>query len=87
MSPILTARGPYSHYIAGHTALNAIEQVAVDLGFKAGSLEANKISWFVLSRVSDFRIYEIYQEANFDMGAAKKFILSVLQDSSAYEIR
>lgn len=77
----------YSHYIAGHTALNAIDQVAVDLGFKAGSLEANKISWFVLSRVSDFRIYEIYQEANFDMGAAKKFILSVLQDSSAYEIR
>lgn len=77
----------YSHYIAGHTALNAIDQVAVDLGFKAGSLEANKISWFVLSRVSDFRIYEIYQEANFDMGAAKKFILSVLQDSSAYEVR
>jgi hypothetical protein len=77
----------YSHYIAGHTALNAIDQVAVDLGFKAGSLEANKISWFVLSRVSDFRIYEIYQQANFDMGAAKKFILSVLQDSSAYEIR
>lgn len=77
----------YSHYIAGHTALNAIDQVAVDLGFKAGSLEANKISWFVLSRVSDFRIYEIYQEANFDMGAAKKFILSVLQDSTAYEIR
>ncbi len=77
----------YSHYIAGHTALNAIEQVAVDLGFKAGSLESNKLPGSCSRRVSDFRIYEVYQEADFDMDAAKKFILSVLQDSSAYEIR
>jgi len=75
----------YSHYIAGHFALGAIEQVATDLGLKAGSLEANKLSWFVLTRVSDFRIYEEYQNANFDMAAAKKLILSVVQDSSAYE--
>jgi len=77
----------YSHYIAGHTALNAIEQVAVDLGLKAGSLEANKLAWFVLSRISDYRIYEEYQNANFDMAAAKKLVLSVIQDSSAYEIK
>lgn len=77
----------YSHYIAGHTALKAIDEVAVDLGLKAGSLEANKLSWFVLTRVSDFRIYEEYQNANFDMAAAKKLILSVVQDSSAYEIK
>jgi hypothetical protein len=75
----------YSHYIAGHFALGAIELVAGDLGLKAGSLEANKLSWFVLTRVSDFRIYEEYQNANFDMAAAKKLILSVVQDSSAYE--
>ena len=75
----------YSHYIAGHFALGAIEAVAADLGLKAGSLEANKLSWFVLTRVSDFRIYEEYQNANFDMAAAKKLILSVVQDSSAYE--
>lgn len=77
----------YSHYIAGHTALKAIDEVAVDLGLKAGSLEANKLSWFVLTRVSDFRIYEAYQNANFDMAAAKKLVLSVVQDSSAYEIK
>ena len=33
----------------------------------------------------DFRIYEEYQNANFDMAAAKKLILAVVQDSSAYE--
>jgi hypothetical protein len=77
----------YSHYIAGHTALNIIEQVAVDLGLKAGSLEANKLSWFVLTRISDYRIYEEYQSANFDMAAAKKLVLSVLQDSTAHEVK
>ena len=77
----------FSHYIAGHTALKAIEEVAVALGLKAGSLEANKLSGFVLSRVSDFRIYEVYQQAGFDMSAAKKLILDVIQDSSKYEIK
>jgi hypothetical protein len=75
----------YSHYVAGQFALGAIEQVATDLGLKAGSLEANKLSWFVLTRVSDFRIYEEYQNAKFDMAAAKKLILAVVQDSSEYE--
>jgi hypothetical protein len=76
----------YSHYIAGHFALDAVESVAVDLGLKAGSLEANKLSWFVLSRVSDYRIYDEYQNAGFSMDAAKKLILSVIQDSSPYEV-
>ena len=56
-------------------------------GPRRGSLEANKLSWFVLSRVSDFRIYEEYQAAGFDMDAAKKLVLSVVQDSSAYEVK
>ncbi len=76
----------FSHYVAGHFALDTIEQVAVDLGLKAGSLEANKLSWFVLSRVSDFRLYEVYQDAGFNAAPAKDLILSVIKDSSAYEV-
>jgi hypothetical protein len=76
----------FSHYIAGHFALGAIDQVAADLGFKPGSLEANKLSWFVLSRVSDFRIYEVYQAAKFNIQAAKDLILSVIRDSAPYEV-
>jgi hypothetical protein len=76
----------YSHYIAGHFALDAIEQVAVDLGMKAGSPEANRLSWFVLTRVSDYQIYGVYQDAKFNIQAAKDLILSVLKDSSAYEV-
>jgi hypothetical protein len=64
-----------------------VEAVAKDLGVAPGSLEANKLSWFVLSRVSDFRLYEEYQAAGFDMNAAKRMIMSVLQDSSAYEVK
>ena len=75
----------FSHYIAAQVALDAIEAVAGELGYKAGSREANKIASFVLTRVSDYRIYEDYQSANFDMNAAKRLVLSVLQDSSAYE--
>jgi hypothetical protein len=77
----------FSHYIAGFTGIEAVEAVAKDLGITPGSLEANKLSWFVLSRISDYQIYEAYQEAGFDMGAAKKLILSVLVDSSAYEVK
>jgi hypothetical protein len=77
----------FSHYIAGFTGIEAVEAVAKDLGIAPGSLEANKLSWFVLSRVSDFRLYEDYQAAGFDMNAAKKLVLQVLQDSSAYEVK
>lgn len=76
----------YSHYIAAPVALDAVEAVAVELGFKAGSREANTLAMFVLSRVSDFRIYEVYQSANFNMDAAKELVLAVLKDSSAYEV-
>jgi len=77
----------FSHYIAGFNGIEAVEAVVKDLGIAPGSLEANKLSWFVLSRVSDFRLYEEYQSASFDMNAAKKLVLSVLQDSSAYEVK
>lgn len=76
----------YSHYIAGFTALEAIEAAAKDLGVAPGSLEANKLGWFVLSRVSDYRIYEIYQSAGFKPDAAKDFVLSVLKDPASYEV-
>jgi hypothetical protein len=76
----------YSHYIAAPVALDAVEAVAVELGFKAGSREANTLAMFVLSRVSDFRIYEVYQNANYNMDAAKEVVLAVLKDSAAYEV-
>jgi hypothetical protein len=40
----------------------------------------------VLSRVSDYRIYEVYQDDGFSMDAAKALVLSVLRDSKAYEV-
>lgn len=76
----------YSHYIAAPVAYDAINAVAQDLGVKAGSLEQAKLGWFVLSRVSDFHLYEVYQHAGYDLEAAKKLVLAVLKDSSAYEV-
>ena len=76
----------YSHYLAGFTAIEAVEAVAKDLGVAPGSLEANKLAWFVLSRVSDYRIYEVYQQAGFKMDAAKELIVSILKDSAPYEV-
>lgn len=76
----------YSHYIAAPIALDAVEAVAGELGFKAGSREANTLASFVLTRVSDFRIYEIYQSAGFNMEAAKEAVRAILKDSSAYEV-
>jgi len=77
----------FSHYIAAAVAYDAVDAAAVDLGLKAGSPEANKLGWFVLSRVSDFRIYEVYQDAGFKLDAAKALVLSILKDSSAYEVK
>ena len=57
-----------------------------DLGVAPGSLEANKLAWFVLSRVSDYRIYEVYQQAGFKMDAAKDLVVSILKDSAPYEV-
>lgn len=76
----------YSHYIAGFKGIDAVREVAKDLGYAVDSYESNKLVGFVLSRVSDFRIYEVYQDAGFSMDAAKAFVLGVLKDSKAYEV-
>ena len=77
----------FSHYMAGFTGVDAVAAVARDLGIAPDSLEAAKLGWFVLSRVSDYRLYEVYQDAGFSMDAAKALVLSVLRDSAAYEVR
>ena len=41
----------------------------------------------MLSRVSDFRIYEVYQQAGFKLDAAKAMVIGILKDSSAYEVK
>lgn len=76
----------YSHYIAGFKGIDAVRAVAKDLGFAEDSYESNKLVGFVLSRVSDFRIYEVYQQAGYSMDAAKALVLAVLKDSKAYEV-
>ena len=76
----------FSHYIAGYRGVDVADAVAKDLGLAQGSLEANKLTSFVLSRVSDYQIYEVYQDAGFSMDAAKAFVLSVLKDSKPYEV-
>ena len=76
----------FSHYVASPTAHEAVAAVAKDLGLKPDSREANVLAWFVLTRVSDFKIYEVYQKAGFSKDAAKQFVRSVLEDSSPYEV-
>lgn len=76
----------FSHYIAGFKGVDAVRAVAKDLGYADDTLESNKLVWFVLSRVSDFRIYEVYQDAGYTMDAAKALVLAVLRDSKAYEV-
>jgi hypothetical protein len=76
----------FSHYIAGFRGIDAVRAVAKDLGYADDSLESNKLVMFVLSRVSDFRIYEVYQESGYSMDAAKALVLAVLKDSKAYEV-
>lgn len=76
----------YSHYIAGQFAHNWAREVAKDLGVDPKSGEANKIANFVLTRLSDFKLYSMYQSAGFDPAVPKKAILQVLQDSSGYEV-
>ena len=76
----------YSHYIAGQSAHNWIREVAKDLGIDPKSAQANKLAWFVLTRVSDFKLYSLYQSSGYSADAVKKVILSVLKDSSAYEV-
>jgi len=77
----------FSHFIAGFTGIDAVAAVAKDLGVAPDSLEAAKLSMFVLSRVSDFLLYEIYQDAGYNMDAVKTAIVAILRDSSAYEVK
>ncbi|MCC7017686.1 MAG: hypothetical protein IT564_10850 [Rhodospirillales bacterium] len=76
----------FSHYIAGQFSHNWIREVAKDLGIDPKSPEANKLAWFVLTRISDFKLYSLYQNSGYSADAVKKVILSVLKDSTAYEV-
>jgi hypothetical protein len=76
----------FSHYIAGQFAHNWVREVAKDIGIDPKSAEANKLAWFVLTRLSDFKLYSLYQSSGFDANVVKKLILAVLKDSSAYEV-
>ncbi len=77
----------FSHYVAGKSAHKWIRMVAKDLGIDPASPKAAKLAWFVLSRISDFKLYKVYQDAGFSVDAAKKRITEILMDSSAYEVR
>lgn len=76
----------FSHYVAGKSAHKWIRMVAKDIGVDPDSPKAAKLAWFVLSRVSDFKLYKIYQDADFSVDAVKQAIHGVLADSSAYEV-
>ena len=77
----------FSHYVAGKSAHKWIRMVAEELGIDPESPEAAKLAWFVLTRVSDFKLYKIYQDGGFDVAAPKQVIRSVLADSSDYEVK
>jgi len=76
----------FSTMVAAKFAFEVIEGVTKDLGLKSDSREANKVAWFVLSRVGDFKIYEVYQKAGFSREAATQFVRSVLDNPSPYEV-
>ncbi len=76
----------FSHYVAGKNAHKWIRMVAKDLGIDPESPEASRLAWFVLSRFSDFKLYKVYQDNGFSVDAVKAKIISVLKDSSAYEV-
>jgi hypothetical protein len=76
----------FSTMVAARFAFELLEETAKDLGLKPDSREANKLAWFVLSRVGDFKIYEVYQKAGFHREAAKQFVESVLDDPTPYEV-
>jgi hypothetical protein len=76
----------FSTMVAARLAFETIENVAQDLGLEPGSREANKVAWFVLSRVGDFKIYDVYQKAGYSRQAAKEFVRSVIENPSPYEV-
>jgi hypothetical protein len=75
----------FSTMVAARFAFETIENVAQDLGLEPGSREASKVAWFVLSRVGDFRIYDVYQKAGYSRQAAKEFVRSVIENPAPYE--
>ena len=77
----------FSHYVAGKSAHKWIRQVANELGIDPKSAKASKLAWFVLTRISDFKLYSIYQNADFSEDAVKAKILEIIEDSSAYEVK
>jgi hypothetical protein len=76
----------YSHYIAGQFAHNWARDVAKDLGVDPKSPQANKLANFALTRLSDFKLYSMYQAAGYDASVPKKAILAALKDSGALEV-
>jgi hypothetical protein len=76
----------FSTMVAAKFAFELLEQVAKDLGLQPNSREANKLAWFVLSRVGDFKIYEAYQKAGFKREAAVQFIRTVIENPAPYEV-
>jgi hypothetical protein len=65
------AGGRGHHYYPGGLPVHVLEWIDVAMAW-ADSYE---------------KIYDVYQEAGFSMDAAKALVLSVLKDSSAYEIK
>jgi hypothetical protein len=76
----------FSTMVAAKFAFEIIEGVAKDLGLAIDSREANKVAWFVLSRVGEFKIYDVYQKAGYNREAATQFVRSVLEDPAPYEV-
>lgn len=76
----------YSHYIAGQFAHAWARDVAKELGVDPKSPQANKLANFALTRVSDFKLYSMYQAAGYDAAVPRKAILAVLRDSKAQEV-
>jgi hypothetical protein len=76
----------FSTMVAARFAFETIESIVKELDLKPDSREANKVAWFVLSRVGDFKIYEAYQKAGYSQEAAKKLVRSVLEDPTPYEL-
>jgi hypothetical protein len=76
----------FSTMVAARFAFETIESVIKELDLKPDSREANKIAWFVLSRIGDFKIYEAYQKAGYKQDAAKKLVRSVLENPTPYEL-
>ncbi|WP_138933109.1 hypothetical protein [Roseovarius arcticus] len=77
----------FSHYVAGSSAHKWIRNVAEDMGIDPESPEAAILAWFVLTRVSDFKLYKIYEDADFSTETVEELIHDVLADSTAYEVK